>query len=237
MSGGATATPNAGLHIRIQGLTKYFSKDAARIEVLRGIDMVLTPGERVSIVGHSGSGKSTFLQVLGTLDRPSGGRILFNSQDVFARPARAVDALRNRQIGFVFQFHHLLPDHDALRNVMMPALIAGEDPLAAEERAATLLGRVGLGKRLSHKPGKLSGGEQQRVAIARAVMRRPALLLADEPTGNLDRQTASGVLDMMLELNAEVGCTLVVVTHDPELAGRLERRMTLADGRFVEDAS
>ncbi|MFT5685558.1 MAG: lipoprotein-releasing system ATP-binding protein, partial [Myxococcota bacterium] len=179
--------------------------------------------------------KSTFLQVLGTLDAPSTGRIWYDDRDVFSRSAREIDAVRNREIGFVFQFHHLLGDHTALRNVMMPALIAGVDYRKAEADAEAILRRVGLADRLTHRPGKLSGGEQQRVAIARAMMRRPALLLADEPTGNLDSATAESVLEMMLELNEEIGCTLVVVTHSSALADRLERKLLLLDGQFLEN--
>jgi len=223
-----------GMQIRAEGLSRFFETGTHRIEVLRSLDLEIAAGERISVVGHSGSGKSTFLHVLGTLDRPSSGRLWFNGEDAFARPAREIDALRNREIGFVFQFHHLLGDHTALRNVMMPALIAGVDMRKAEADAEEILCRVGLKERLTHRPGKLSGGEQQRVAIARAMVRRPSLLLADEPTGNLDSATADSVLEMMLDLNEEIGCTLVVVTHSLVLADRLERKLRLADGQFVE---
>ena len=223
-----------GMLVQIEGLSKSFTKESSRIDVLSDLDLEMKPGERVSIVGQSGSGKSTFLHVLGTLDRPTSGTVKFDGQDVFQRSRRQLDRLRNREIGFIFQFHHLLPDHDALHNVMMPAIIAGEPPAVARERAKMLLERVGLGHRLTHRPGKLSGGEQQRVAIVRALMRRPALLLADEPTGNLDPRTSEAVLEQMLELNEEVGSTLVVVTHSHNLAARFDRRLTLLDGRFVE---
>ena len=223
-----------GMQIRVEGLSKYFYTGPNRIDVLKALDLQIDAGERISIVGHSGSGKSTFLHVLRTLDKPSSGRIWFNGADAFARPAHEIDALRNREIGFVFQFHHLLGDHTALRNVMIPALIAGADMRKAEADAEEILCRVGLKDRLTHRPGKLSGGEQQRVAIARAMVRRPSLLLADEPTGNLDSATAESVLEMMLDLNEEIGCTLVVVTHSPALADRLERKLRLADGQFVE---
>lgn len=223
-----------GMHVQISGLCKSFAKERDRIDVLSDLNLELRPGERVSIVGQSGSGKSTFLHVLGTLDRPTSGTVSFDGKDVFAQSSRQLDRLRNREIGFVFQFHHLLPDHDALHNVMMPAIIAGESPAVARERAAMLLERVGLSGRLTHRPGKLSGGEQQRVAIVRALMRRPALLLADEPTGNLDPRTSEAVLEQMLELNKEVGSTLVVVTHSHDLAARFDRRLTLLDGRFAE---
>lgn len=223
-----------GMQIRAEGLSKFFHTGTHRIEVLKALDLEIAAGERVSVVGHSGSGKSTFLHVLGTLDKPSTGRLWFNGEDAFARPAREIDALRNREIGFVFQFHHLLGDHTALRNVMIPALIAGVDMRKAEADAEEILCRVGLKDRLTHRPGKLSGGEQQRVAIARAMVRRPSLLLADEPTGNLDSATAESVLEMMLDLNEEIGCTLVVVTHSLVLADRLERKLRLVDGNFVE---
>jgi lipoprotein-releasing system ATP-binding protein len=194
------------------------------------VDLTLEAGERVAILGQSGSGKSTLLHMLGTLDRPQRGRIWFGDRDVFSRSPSELDALRNREIGFVFQFHHLLADQDALHNVMVPALIAGEPAAKAEAESAALLKRVGLGARLRHRPGELSGGEQQRVAIARALIRSPSLLLADEPTGNLDPRTAAGVFDLLLELNAEVGSTLVIVTHSHELAERLDRRFVLRDG-------
>jgi lipoprotein-releasing system ATP-binding protein len=223
-----------GMQIRAEGLSKFFNTGLHRIDVLKALDLEIGAGERISVVGHSGSGKSTFLHVLGTLDKPSTGRLWFNGEDAFARPAREIDALRNREIGFVFQFHHLLGDHTALRNVMIPALIAGVEMRKAEADAEEILCRVGLKDRLTHRPGKLSGGEQQRVAIARAMVRRPSLLLADEPTGNLDSATAESVLEMMLDLNEEIGCTLVVVTHSLVLADRLERKLQLTDGIFVE---
>jgi lipoprotein-releasing system ATP-binding protein len=224
-----------GMHVEIRSLSKRFIKDRSRIDVLTDLNLELQPGERVSIIGQSGSGKSTFLHVLGTLDRPTSGQVLFDGKDVFKNSAKKLDRLRNQRVGFVFQFHHLLPDHDALRNVMMPAVIAGVDSAKARERAQSLLEQVGLQDRLTHRPGKLSGGEQQRVAIARALMRRPSLLLADEPTGNLDPRTSDAVLEQMLELNKEVGSTLVVVTHSHELAAKFDRRLTLRDGRFVEE--
>ena len=220
--------------VEVRGLTKHFQSGEQRLDVLRGVDLDLAPGDRVAIRGQSGSGKSTFLQILGTLDRPSAGTVRFGDQDVFTSSARDLDALRNRSVGFVFQFHHLLPDHDALHNVMLPAFIAGVEPATARQQAADLLIRVGLGARLEHKPGQLSGGEQQRVAIARALVRRPALVLADEPTGNLDPHTADEVFQMLLDLNAEAGSTLVVVTHSDALAKRFPRRLHLVDGRFVE---
>ncbi|RME22461.1 MAG: ABC transporter ATP-binding protein [Deltaproteobacteria bacterium] len=233
---GPQAAGRAGVQVRIEGLVKRFTKGGQVLEVLSGIDLSLASGEMVAVVGRSGSGKSTFLHVLGTLDRPTAGRIEFDGQDVFQHAGAALDRLRNQRIGFIFQFHHLLPDQDALRNVMIPALIGGEPTDAAEARARALLERVGLGARLRHRPGELSGGEQQRVAIARALVRQPGLLLADEPTGNLDPRTAGDVFDLLLELNHEAGATMVVVTHSAELAARFPRTLRLTEGRFEEAA-
>ena len=188
-------------------------------------------------MGQSGSGKSTFLHLVGTLDRPTSGRIWIGSQEISTRSARELDSLRNRHIGFVFQFHHLLPDQDALKNVMMPALIGGVPAADAQRQATALLDRVGLGARLRHRPGELSGGEQQRVALARALVREPSLLLADEPTGNLDPSTASEVFGLLLELNESLGATLVVVTHSQALADRFPRCVELEEGRFEERVS
>ena len=224
----------AGVAVEVTNLSKSFQKGGQTLHVLRGVDMALDPGERVAIQGRSGSGKSTFLHVLGTLDRPTTGKIRFNGLDVFDRPAAGLDALRNREVGFVFQFHHLLPDQDALRNVMMPGLIGGQPMREVRDHAAALLERVGLADRLTHRPGELSGGEQQRVALARALVLQPGLLLADEPTGNLDPSTAEDVLALLIELNEEFGTTLVVVTHSAELAGRFPRRLALERGVFEE---
>jgi len=232
MSGSETS--GGGLGIRVEGVSKTFHKGGVDLEVLRGIDLELAAGERVAIVGQSGSGKSTFLHILGTLDHPSSGRIWFAGRDVFARSEAELDSLRNQEIGFVFQFHHLLPDHDALGNVSLPAMIGGMPRRKARNEAQALLERVGLAERLHHRPGELSGGEQQRVAIARALVRRPSLLLADEPTGNLDPGTADDVFGMLVELNREVGSTLVVVTHSQALAARFPRVLRLDRGQFVE---
>jgi len=231
---GLDATTPMGVNVRVENLNKRFHKGGQTLEVLQGINLELDAGEMVAVVGQSGSGKSTFLHVLGTLDHPSEGRICFDGTDVFQRSGAALDAMRNRRIGFIFQFHHLLPDQDALHNVMIPALIGGDSTESARERAAALLGRVGLSARLHHRPGELSGGEQQRVAIARSLARSPGLLLADEPTGNLDPTTAAGVFDLLVELNADAGSTLVVVTHSLELAARFPRVLRLVQGRFEE---
>jgi lipoprotein-releasing system ATP-binding protein len=220
--------------IEVRGLTKHYWKAGVALEVLRGVDLDLAAGERVAILGESGSGKSTFLHVLGTLDRPTAGTIRFAGDDVFAKSARQLDALRNREIGFIFQFHHLLPDQDALHNVLIPALIGGLGIDEARKRARELLARVRLSAREKHKPGELSGGEQQRVAIARALVQDPTLILADEPTGNLDPETAHEVFELLLQLNADIGSTLVVVTHSHDLAQRFGRKLHLVEGRFQE---
>lgn len=224
----------SGLSVRVEGLSRTFRKGGEELRVLRDLDFVLSEGESVAIVGQSGSGKSTFLQILGTLDRPSAGQVYFDGRPVFRSTDRELCSLRNKEIGFVFQFHHLLPDHDALRNVMMPALIGGVPTAQAEARAHELLEKVGLGNRVRHRPGQLSGGEQQRVAIARAMARQPRLVLADEPTGNLDPSTADGIYDALMELNAEQNTSLVVVTHSTALARRFPRQLRLEQGRFVD---
>jgi lipoprotein-releasing system ATP-binding protein len=206
------------------------------VQVLSGLDLDVEPGERVAIVGESGVGKSTLLHLLGALDQPSGGRLLFDGDDVFARREAELAHFRNREIGFVFQFHHLLGDFTALENVMLPSLIGGQAAGTTRARASELLARVGLKDRLAHRPGQLSGGEQQRVAVARALAQRPRLLLADEPTGNLDPATGEEVQQLLLELNHEHGATLVVATHNDRLAGAMGRTLRLAGGQLHEVA-
>lgn len=228
----ARQLPRGPWSISVRGLSRSFEKGGHRIDVLRGVDLDLAPAERVAIVGQSGSGKSTFLQILGTLDRPSAGGIRFGDLDVFSCAPAELDALRNREIGFVFQFHHLLPDQDALHNALLPALIGGVGFGQAKRDAERLLDAVGLQHRHSHRPGELSGGEQQRVAIARALVRAPSLLLADEPTGNLDPATATEVFDLLVGLGEERQATVVTVTHSTELAQRFGRRLRLVQGRF-----
>jgi lipoprotein-releasing system ATP-binding protein len=223
--------------VEARGLEKRYVDGPAVVEVLRGLDLEIRSGERVAIIGESGVGKSTLLHLLGCLDAPSGGRLLLDGVDVFTLPEAAIAALRNREVGFVFQFHHLLGDFTALENVMLPALIAREPIREVRARAASLLERVGLGARLRHRPGELSGGEQQRVAVARAVMRRPRLLLADEPTGNLDPGTGERVHELLLQLNEESGSTLVVATHNDRLAAAMERTLRLIDGRIEPAAA
>lgn len=223
-----------GVRVELEGLAKAYRKGGEEIAVLRGVDLVLEPGDRVAIVGPSGVGKSTFLHLLGMLDRPTRGTVRLDGRDIDRLPAHARDRLRNRSVGFVFQAHHLLPEHDALGNVMMPCRLAGTPVDTAKARALALLAAVGLSGRIVHKPGELSGGEQQRVALARALVMGPGLVLADEPTGNLDPATAGGVFDLMLKLNRQLGSTLVVVTHSRELAERFPRRLLLENGRFRE---
>lgn len=222
------------MHVQIQGLRRVHYKGPTRIEILKGVDMTLDTGEQVAIVGPSGSGKSTFLHALGLLDRPSAGRIAFDGHETSMMTDLARASIRNRRIGFVFQAHHLLPEHDALGNVMVPVRLAGGSQQTAEVRATALLEAVGLAKRLRHRPGELSGGEQQRVALARALVMGPDLLLADEPTGNLDPATATGVFDLLVDLHQQLSSTLVVVTHSRELAERFPRRLALEGGRFEE---
>ena len=231
MSGGE------GQLVEAVGLSKRYVDGPTEVQVLDGLDLVIRAGERVAIVGESGIGKSTLLHLLGTLDRPSGGQLRVNGVDVFALDEERLASFRNREIGFVFQFHQLLPDFTALENVMLPALIGRESLGAARHRARDLLGRVGLAERVMHRPGELSGGEQQRVAVARAVMQRPRLLLADEPTGNLDPETGARVTNVLLDLNREVGSALVVVTHNDRFAASMERTLRLAGGRVHEESS
>jgi len=218
--------------VRVEGLGKTYLMGDRRLEVLHGLELEIRAGELVALTGPSGAGKSTFLHVLGTLDAPSAGRVLFDGEDVFARGEEDLATFRNATIGFVFQSHHLLPEFTALENTMMPALIRRLSRAEARERAEEVLGLVGLTSRLHHRPGELSGGEQQRVALARALALRPRLLLADEPTGNLDPQTAEGIHALLGQLNERLGITAVVVTHNERLAQSLPRRLRLRAGRL-----
>ena len=220
--------------IEVQGLGKSFQSGRERLEVLRDVDLSIGRGERVAVVGASGAGKTTFMHILGGLDHPSTGSVQFEGKDIFSLKGPALDAFRNRTIGFVFQFHQLLPEFTALENVMMPALIARQSPRDAAPQAEALLKEVGLGARLSHKPGQLSGGEQQRVAIARALIMSPQLLLADEPTGNLDSRTSDDIYRLLQQLHRERGLTMVIVTHNEGLAQRLDRVVHMEDGRLVD---
>ena len=221
-----------GPFVRIEGLAKTYLMADRRLEVLRGIDLDIAQGEIVALTGPSGAGKSTFLHLLGTLDVPTRGSIRFEGEDVFERGEEGLAAFRNETVGFVFQSHHLLPEFTALENAMMPGLIRRIPRAEARRRAGAMLERVGLSGRLDHRPGELSGGEQQRVALARALVLSPRLLLADEPTGNLDPQTADGIHALLVDLNRSLGITAVVVTHNERLAQALPRRLRLVEGRL-----
>ena len=230
-----------GVRVKVSGLVKEYNSittggtgELGKIRVLNGVDLALAPGDRVAVVGPSGSGKSTLMHVLGLLDRPSEGIVELDGEDITKLPDARRDAIRNGRIGFVFQAHNLLPEHTALGNVAIPVRLAGAPPSVAEARASALLDAVGLGDRMHHKPGQLSGGEQQRVAIARALVMAPGLVLADEPTGNLDPVTSNKVFELFLKLNQQLGSTLLVVTHSMELAERFPRRLVISGGTFDE---
>ncbi len=218
-------------------LTRGFREGGGVLQVLRGLDLTIHAGERLAIVGSSGSGKTTLLQLLGGLDRPDSGSVRIDGRDIHALPETERCQLRNRTLGFVYQFHHLLPEFSALENVAMPLLVRREPPAVARARAAEVLGQVGLSERLTHRPHQLSGGERQRAAVARALVAQPRLVLADEPTGNLDGANAAQVFDLLLALNRTHDTSLVVVTHDPRLAARMDRILVLEGGKLCEQGA
>ena len=222
--------------LEARDVQKSFTQGPVTLEVLQGVQLAVDAGERIAIVGASGSGKTTLLQILGGLDRPTSGHVFVDGEDIHELSEDARGMLRNRALGFVYQFHHLLPEFSALENVAMPLLVRRMPVHEAQTRASEILDRVGLGRRLDHRPYQLSGGERQRAAVARALVTQPKLILADEPTGNLDGTNAESVFELMLELNRERGTSLVVVTHDLHLANRMERIFEIHSGRLTERA-
>jgi lipoprotein-releasing system ATP-binding protein len=218
--------------LELRDIHKSFRHTGNTIQVLNGIDVIINPGDSLAVVGASGVGKSTLLHIMGTLEPPTKGTVRFETQDISRMDEAALCRLRNREIGFIFQFHHLLPEFNALENTIMPALIAGIDQNTSKKEARDILTEVGLGERLNHRVGELSGGEQQRVAIARALLMKPKLLLADEPTGNLDRMTGEEIMDLLLSMREERGLSMVIATHNQRLAERMSTVMEIVDGHI-----
>jgi lipoprotein-releasing system ATP-binding protein len=219
--------------LKLEGITRTFVQGAARLQVLRGVDFEIHPGEIVALIGPSGTGKSTLLHIAGLLEKPTSGRVLLGGESAGDQSDSERTRLRREHLGFVYQFHHLLPEFTAVENVMLPQMVANVPKAAARERALALLAQVGLGERASHRPAKLSGGEQQRVAIVRALANNPKVLLADEPTGNLDERTAAMVFDELMRLVRDFGLSAVIATHNPALAARMDRTVALHEGRLV----
>ena len=234
----STATPVAAPFLEARAVSKHYrGGDGGEVRVLESVDLALAPGEMVAIVGASGSGKSTLLHVLGALEPPTSGTVLLRGIDVTAAPEESLASIRNRQVGFVFQFHHLLKEFSAIENVMMPLRISGAGVADARARALSLLERVGLGARIDHRPAEMSGGEQQRTAVARALAAQPSVLLADEPSGNLDHHTAESLHDLLAGVVRDLGVGIVVVTHNRSLAARADRVLLLADGRLADTSA
>ncbi|PVZ87994.1 lipoprotein-releasing ABC transporter ATP-binding protein LolD [Serratia sp. S1B] len=228
---------NNQLLLQCDNLCKTYQEGNLNTSVLRNVSFAMQPGEMMAIVGSSGSGKSTLLHLLGGLDSPTSGEVIYKGQSLNSLSSAAKAELRNRQLGFIYQFHHLLPDFTALENAAMPLLIGGTKPALAEEQALAMLAAVGLEKRSKHRPSELSGGERQRVAIARALVNSPSLVLADEPTGNLDKRTADSIFDLLGELNVRQGTAFLVVTHDLQLAKRLSRQLEMVDGHLQAESA
>ncbi|MEW6775387.1 MAG: ABC transporter ATP-binding protein [Bdellovibrionota bacterium] len=220
--------------LRCENVTKEFFAGGRKVEVLKGVNLDVRQGERIAVIGVSGVGKSTLLHILGTLERPTSGTVSYDGRAVSREPDETLAEFRNKSIGFVFQFHHLLPDFTAVENVQIPLLIAGKSKAEAASLAAEMLGKVGLSHREGHRPSELSGGEQQRVALARALVGKPLVLLADEPTGNLDARTGEEIQELLVGLNEQLGVTMVIVTHSAPFAARMHRSLTIAEGRIQE---
>lgn len=228
---------NQVIEVQALGISKVFGIGPRSIELFRDVDLVIRRGERIAIVGASGVGKSTLLHILGTLEKPTDGKVLYGGKDIFLEDEKNLALFRNRHIGFVFQFHYLLPEFNALENIMMPGLIAGKPRGEVQSQAVALLERLGLADRMRHRIGELSGGEQQRVAVARALLLHPSLFLADEPSGNLDSRTGRRLHELLVTLNEELGLTMVIVTHNQELASMMHRTLRLVDGQLRPDQS